>query len=346
MVVSQQDLDHILNHTGSIWDHFNDRNLFITGGTGFFGKWILESLVHATKKMNIRTKVFVLSRNPTLFLKKYPHYSELPFIEFVKGDIVNFEFFSKQIDYVIHAATDADAKLNVEYPLTMLDTIVNGTRRVLDYAVFCNARRVLLTSSGAVYGRLPADISHVEESYSGGPDPLQPASVYAEAKRMAELLCAIYQSQHNLKTVIARCFAFVGPYLNLDIHFAIGNFIRDGLNHQRIKVNGDGTPLRSYLYAADLAIWLLVILLEGKPGQAYNVGSDQSIAISDLAQMVDTCFLPSPGVSITRIPRPDVSPERYVPDVYQAKNELNLECWIGLEEAIKRTIDFHNKKSH
>ncbi len=172
MVVSQQDLDHILNHTGSIWEHFNDRNLFITGGTGFFGKWILECLVHATKKMNIRTKVFILSRNPTLFLKKYPHYSELPFIEFVKGDIVNFEFFSKQIDYVIHAATDVDAKLNVEYPLTMLDTIVNGTRRVLDYALFCNARRVLLTSSGAVYGRLPADISHVEEGHMGGPDPL------------------------------------------------------------------------------------------------------------------------------------------------------------------------------
>ena len=189
----------------------------------------------------------------------------------------------RDFDYVIHAATAVRADLISQNPLDMLDTITLGTRHVLDMAVQCNVKRVLLTSSGAVYGRQPCDISAMGEDYLGALDVADPLSVYGHGKRIAELLCRIYKQQYGIEIVIARCFAFVGPYLDLGIHFAIGNFIRDGLRGDPIKVSGDGTAVRSYLYAADLAIWLWTLLLKATSGQVYNVsGLMQGIAFAIL----------------------------------------------------------------
>ena len=118
-------------------------------------------------------------------------------------------------------------------------------------------RRFLLTSSGGVYGPQPPDMKYMPESHNGMPDPLNPAHAYSVAKRCAEHLCALYRDQHGLEPVIARCFAFVGRDLPLDVHFAIGNFIRDALYSREIVVSGDGSAIRSYMDQRDLAAWLL-----------------------------------------------------------------------------------------
>jgi dTDP-glucose 4,6-dehydratase len=220
----------------------------------------------------------------------------------------------------------------------MLDTIVLGARRTLNFARRCGAVNFLLTSSGAVYGRQPPGVSHLPEDYPGAPDVTRPVSAYGEGKRLAEMLCALYARETELKPKIARCFAFVGPYLRLDIHFAIGNFIRDGLRGGPVQVEGDGSPYRSYLYTADLAIWLWTILGKGEASRPYNVGSEEAIRIADLAGRVANQFSPRLDVRIGQAQAVGVAAHRYIPSVKRAREELGLRQWIPLDAAIQKTI--------
>lgn len=338
------DLDHILEHTRELWSAFQGERLFITGGTGFFGCWLLESFTWAVDRLGLDTQAVVLTRDPQAFAKKAPHLATHPAICLWKGDVRSFAFPEGHFAQIIHAATEASARLNTENPLLMLDTIIEGTRRTLEFAQKCDAANFLLTSSGAVYGRQPPELSQIPEDYLGRPDVLEPGSSYGEGKRLAELLCTLYARKHTLHAKIARCFTFVGPYLPMDIHYAIGNFIRDGLRGEVINVKGDGTPFRSYLYAADLAIWLWTILLKGEDCRPYNVGSDLALTIKDLAYHVADQFQPRSAVIITEKPAPGAAASRYVPSTQRAHAELNLESWISLTEAICRTI-LHERKS-
>jgi dTDP-glucose 4,6-dehydratase len=250
----------------------------------------------------------------------------------------NFEFPEGNYSHVIHAATDASAKLNRENPLLMLHTIVEGTRHTLDFAMNCAARKFLLISSGAVYGKQPPEITHISEDYIGAPDPLDPQNAYGQGKRQAEHLCALYARDSSLEVKIARCFAFVGPYLPLDTHFAIGNFIRDAMHGGPIVIKGDGTPHRSYLYAADLAIWLWTILFRGKCCYPYNIGSENQITISDLAKTVARLFKPNIAIEIANKFKSAAPNERYVPLTQRAISGLRIRQTVDLIDSIKRTI--------
>jgi dTDP-glucose 4,6-dehydratase len=348
-----EDLDHILAHTERLWDELRGQKIFITGATGFFGCWLLESFAWANEKLNLNAEVLALTRNLEHFQKKAPHLANNPAFRFQIGDVRDFKFSEEKYKFVIHAATEASAKLNDENPQLMLDTIVAGTKRALDFAVHCGARKFLLTSSGAVYGPQPPELTHLPENYF----PLnieQPTSntehriekldsAYGEGKRQAERLCAKYSEQFGIETKIARCFAFVGPYLPLDTHFAIGNFIRDALRGRPIQVNGDGTPFRSYLYAADLAIWLWTILFRGKNCRPYNVGSPRDLPIAKVAESVNAAFDNQLKISIAQKPVSGNPPSRYVPDITRAEQELNLRESISLQEAIRKTAEWNRK---
>ena len=326
--VDREDLDHILVHTSGLWTEVQGQNVFITGGTGFFGCWLLESFLWANDQLSLGARVFVLSRSPGDFVTKAPHLANHPAVRLVQGDVRTFEYPAGGFPIVIHAATEASAKLNQENPLLMFETIVEGTHRTLEFARTHGTRRFLLTSSGAVYGKQPPEMTRIPEDYPGAPDPMDPDSAYAEGKRAAEMLCRLYAHQFGLEAKIARFFAFVGPHLPLDAHYAIGNFIRDALQGGPIRVNGDGSPLRSYLYAADLAIWLWTILLKGQPCRPYNVGSDSSISIADLAGLVRQVVDPGLVVTIARQADPSQPQLRYVPSIERARGELMLESWV------------------
>jgi nucleoside-diphosphate-sugar epimerase len=332
------ELDQLLLHTGDLWAEVRNQRIFITGGTGFFGCWLLESFAWANDNLGLNSSALVLTRNYDAFQKKAPHLATHPSIQFHIGDVRNFDFPEGEFSHIIHAAASASTTLNNEDPLHRFDTIVEGTRHTLDFAVQCHAKKFLLTSSGAVYGRQPADMPHVSEDYCDAPDPIDPNSAYGNGKKAAELLCTIYSDKYGIETKIARCFTFVGPYLPLDIHYAVGNFIRDGSNGGPIVVKGDGTSYRSYLYAADLAIWLWTILMKGKSLRPYNVGSEDAITITQLANIVANCFQKHIEVKIAKSPDPNKPLERYVPSTRRAREECGVRQTIDLKKAIRMTI--------
>jgi len=338
------ELDFILSHTQDVWQELRGQNLFITGGTGFFGCWLLESLCWANDQLNLGIKATVLSRSPEAFAKKLPHIAKHTSITWLKGDVKDFQFPEGTFQYVIHAASEGDLQAIQKNPLLQFDTIVSGTRHVLDFAASHGTRKLLFTSSGAVYGKQPSDLLNIPEDYNGAPDTMAIPSTYGEAKRSAEMMCRLFSEQYGFETKIARNFAFVGPYLPLDANFAIGNFIRDAIHGGPIVIKGDGTPYRSYLYAADLTVWLWTILTKGQNCRPYNVGSDQAISIRELAEKVREVVAPKVEIQVLQKAQPGVKAPRYVPSTERVQTELGVLPWTSFEESLKSTSNWINQK--
>ena len=215
------------------------------------------------------------------------------------------------------------------------------TQRVLELARTRGTRRLLFTSSGAVYGKQPADLLHIPEDYAGAPLPTDVNSVYGQSKRISEFLCSVW-SRVRLRCHYRPAICVRGTAAPLDANYAVGNFVRDAIAGGPVRINGDGTPYRSYLYSADLAIWLWVLLLRGEGGTAYNVGSPHEVSIADLAQRVVEVGAPDAEIRIEREAVPGSAPLRYVPATDRAAR-LGLQPWVPLEEAIGRMCDWHLK---
>ena len=319
--------------------------IFITGGTGFVGRSLLRAALDNSRALVAEDVRFtILSRSPQRFLAQFPEFAEIQRLDFYQGDVRSFLFPAEQFSHIIHAATDTSVDA-MSKPGELIDEIVTGTQRVLEFAAHCGAKKVLLTSSGAVYGTQPSHIDCLEETYPGGPDPTDPASAYGQVKRLAEQLCAIAVHEKGLQVKVARLFAFIGEDLPLAGQYAIGNFIRDALEAPAIEVQGDGTPMRSYLYAGDLARWLLTILEKGQTNRSVNVGSDQAISIADLAQLVADTVSPGKPVHIARKHEDYRGRLRYVPSIKRAFLDLGLRVETPLIEAIRRTAAWHRRQA-
>lgn len=332
--LSDVDLAHIQRHAASEWEELREKSLFLTGGTGFFGKWLLAAFDHVNAACDLNLRLTILSRDPARFLEQHPALASHPSFRFLQGHVADFSLPTERFDFILHAASDTTSFATATEENERSRTIVEGTHRVLELAKQSDARRILYVSSGAVYGAAAGQTSGASEDDYASALPLTP---YAKAKREAEHLCL----ESGLDFVTARAFAFLGPHLPLDAHFAAGNFLRDARRGGPILVRGDGMAQRSYLYPADLVIWLLRILLRGQRGEAYNVGSDEAVSIAQLARHIADAVNPALEVAIQSAPS---GPSNiYLPNVHRARAELSLDVALPLQEAITRTLAFLNK---
>lgn len=317
---------------------FDKKKIFITGGTGFFGLWLLAAL-KVIREEAIDIQATVLSRNPEKFLQHQPEWRGLHWLKFERGDVKDFNLAPLKYDFLIHAATDTSREAHSD-PLTIFADIVMGTKRVLNYAVDCGVQAALCVSSGAVYGSQPPEISRIPDDAAFACLTSDSNSAYGEGKRVMEFLASTYAKKFNIRSVCARCFAFVGAGLPLDQHFAIGNFIRDAIYRDYIEIRGNGIAVRSYLYGADLAVWLLKLLATGQTATTYNVGSDKYLSIIQLAETVRRILAPEKEIRVTYDQNIEQSSRSvYVPSIDRAR-QLGLDVWTDLDDAILKSADY------
>lgn len=344
------DLDTVVSAARSAFESFDGQHIFITGGTGFLGGWLVESLSYARYNLELDTRITVLIQPGFSTF----HYGHLPGVNLVEGDITCLTWsdlndrlrplgVTADFDAVIHGAvlvSDGDKPAS---PLTIWESIVTGSRNLLDVARSSGSDRMLLLSSGAVYGSSSKRECKLIENSPTGPDPLHPDMVYAEGKRAMEAMAAIYLREYGLHSVLARCFSFIGPRLPMDSHLAAAQFIRDAIAGGPVRVLGNGAPVRGYLYAADMAAWLWTILARGRPGVAYNVGSERECSILELAKLIGGSAGASVEIGGGTTSRAGIG-DYYVPDTSLVRDELGLSEVVPLEEAIERTLSWlgHN----
>lgn len=292
---------------------------------------MLESLLFAGTKLELPFQSLVLTRNAKHFSESLPHIAGDSRVELMEADAATMPEPEGAVDYVVHSLVpDAGTSLGDQEVFFR-----SATGRLLDVAVKKHVEGFLLCSTGAVY------CPHDSAGAFSEDDPRVPPGgplCYGQIRRKVEDLCLEAWKYRNVPVKIARGFTFVGPRLPLDAGFAIGNFIGDGLAGRPITVKGDGTAVRSYLYAADMAVWLWTILLGGQPGRAFNVGAEEAVCIGDVASSVGLLF--DAQVVVEGKAEAGMAPSIYVPLTGRARDELGLCAWTGLSEAIEKTIRF------
>lgn len=337
----EEDLDHILLHTKGLWKELCNKNIFITGGSGFFGCWLLESFAWANDKLKLNASAVVLTRNPEAFKRRSPHLYNHKAIKFLKGDIKDFVFPKGSFSYLIHSCGYQQAAEEKVRNVSMANDMLKGTTRVLDFCVKAKIKKMLLVSTGAVYGRAPSKMKKIPEDFSAALDPTSSKNVYQQVRRMMETMAVIYAKENDFEAKIARCFSFIGPYLPLNGRFAVSDFILDAFSRRNITVKSDGKAVRSYLYMSDLVVWLWTILFRGENYRPYNVGSEMPITISEVAKEFAKETVPSLSVSILKKSSGGVAPDYYVPDTTRARTELNLKQRIPFTTSVKKTMQWH-----
>jgi nucleoside-diphosphate-sugar epimerase len=343
-MIADADAAAVVSHVGRRWEDLRGARVFVSGGSGFVGTWLLATLCRANRLLGLDARVVVLSRDPAAFARSAPDLADDEAVELVAGDVRDFSWPAERFTHVIHAAASADAAVSEACPSDVRSTIIEGTRRIVELCRAKGVGRLLALSSGAVYRQPSVAGRRLREDDALGWDTLDDDRwVYHYAKRRMESMLATLGVDDAPTVSIGRLFSFVGPGLALDRHFAIGNFIADALSGEPVVVRGDGTPVRSYLYAADMAAWLWTILADGRPGRIYNVGSEHAVTIAQAARIVADAAVPSVEVRIEGTPASGGGGAWYVPSTLRARSELGVAEWTPLDDAVRRTISWHRE---
>ena len=325
--IVEEDIKSIIQKADFI-SKLNNKNILLIGGTGFFAKWFIILIDYLNNVFSFNISLTITIRSYKKFVSEFINVIDINKYQYIESDIENLKLDNKDFDFVLYFASPDPYVIDEE---KLYNTIAQGTENIVNIFENANIERLIFTSSGAVYG---CNYHNSKET-----DICKPNTIYAKAKKYAEELIL----QSNINVSIARCFVFNGPFNEKHNYFAMANFIDSVINNRDIIINGDGSPIRSYLYMADAIYWLLTILLKSKNKSIYNVGGGGGgISIYDLAKKVAKQNNNYTGeIKVLGKTNIGVAPERYVPDISKIIKELGVKENYTLEAAIKRTIEYY-----
>lgn len=328
----ERDVNSLLmsEHT---FQEYNDSTITLLGGTGFIGMWLIEALHVYARNYSFSSKITVITR--------YPKNAHKIFVEELgfKIKIIEFDFAVnstdlEKSDFFINGATPSQNKTGLLDYDSVYKSSVNASHSLIRSATkYGNKPKIVNLSSGIVYGhqdvsvrnQIEAPISKEQLSYSG----------YLDAKIASELLLSEASEAGLVESISPRLYAFAGPGIVLDEHFAVGNFIRDGLQGNRIVIKGNPSTVRSYMYPTDLVIWILTALL--KPANLNtNIGSEVPISMLELGNLISD-MTSKKGV---RILGENQEISNYVPSTSCFRQNYGVSEQISLSRGLENWIEW------
>jgi len=343
--IIQEDLENIIS-LDLPWNEFSGKTFLISGANGFLPAYMVETLLYLNQQKSGRdkTKVIGIVRNREKSFARFAHYRGRSDLELRIQDVCAPLIISEeQIDYIIHAASQASPKYYGTDPVGTLSPNVMGTANLLNLARERNAEGFLFFSSGEVYGEVDASRIPTKEDCYGYVDPTSVRSCYAESKRMGETMCVSWYHQYNVPAKIIRPFHTYGPGMRLDDGRVYADFISDIVNDRDITMKSDGRAVRAFCYLADAVQGIFAVLTKGSAGQAYNIGNSAAeISIIELADKLVAMF---PKKNL-RVIRHEALPEdgylrsqisRNCPDISKART-LGWEPKTTIEDGFRRTV--------
>ena len=269
------------------WKELNNKKILITGVSGMIGSTLVRMLLEYSREEKVNIQITGISRNKETAGKQLRDIMELTEFSYVSTDINNSLENMGSFDYMIHCASNTHPRQYSTDPIGTIMTNVLGTRNLLDYAVEHGVKRFVFLSSVEIYGENRGDVEVFSEDYLGYLDCNTLRSGYPEGKRLGESMCNAYAKQYGIDFVIPRLSRTYGPGLLETDSKAISQFIQKAALGENIILKSKGNQLFSYTYSTDAAAAVLLIMLKGIYGEAYNVSDKNSvITLADLAKML------------------------------------------------------------
>ncbi|MGV3581304.1 MAG: NAD-dependent epimerase/dehydratase family protein [Methylophilus sp.] len=283
--IETTDLELITSSYEIPWNQLKDKTVLISGASGFLASYMIKTLLYLNKKRHLNISIVAICRNRERFQKTFDTYLSSSNLKFIEQDICMPLQINQQIDFIIHAASQASPKYYETDPVGTLSANTIATMQLLELARKFKIDGFLYFSSCEVYGEV-ATIPTKEVDF-GYLDPTAVRSCYAESKRMGENMCVSWNHQYGVPAKIVRPFHTYGPGMKLDDGRVYADFVSNAVSGSDIEVKSDGLARRSFCYLADATAGFWMILLKGANGQAYNVGNPEGeISIRDLADLV------------------------------------------------------------
>ncbi len=329
-------------------------SMLLTGAGGFLGYYFTLALVRSARLLGLPPVELVAL---DLFGQGVPSWlGELagPHLRIEVGDITTWQP-SQPFAYVVHAASIASPTFYRARPIETMRANVMGLWRLLDWAVapdvHAQLRKLLFFSTSEIYGDPPNAAIPTQESYRGHVSCTGPRACYDESKRFGETLCVNYHAEHNVPTVCVRPFNNYGPGLRLDDRRVLPDFARDVLEGRDVVLHSDGSPRRTFCYIKDAIVGYLRALVSGRPGEAYNIGSDApEVSMREVAEKVVATAHDQWGyagrVRFEASTDPQYlvdNPQRRCPVLDKARSELGYAPNVSLDDGIARALVWYRQ---